>query len=155
MPAACRTAFDVGSNSKSAFTKSRRWVQSYLAANAASAEVSPSSQQAAHDPACMHKSGSWARILIRVIPQITFWKSWPSMEEPGERLSVNLRRDASHRSRSQPLPCGCALPPAPFRRIHYTEAAGRGGLPHDFCRSCQWTRGETDHLTRLVLGTIQ
>ena len=33
------------------------------------------------------------------------------------------------------------LPPAQFRRIHYTKAAGGVKLTHDLCRSLKWLHG--------------
>jgi hypothetical protein len=41
----CRVPLDVGSNLKSAFTKSTKWVQSYFTANADTAELTPSNNQ--------------------------------------------------------------------------------------------------------------
>lgn len=129
----------MGSNSNIACLKSRVRVQRYFAANAGAAEALPNSQQSAFLYAfvLLHKRGACTKALIPVIPQNPFRRhdSRRSMEQPGDSLSVNLRRDASHRSRSKPLPLWLCLRPAQNRRIHYTEAVGGVKLAHDLCRS--------------------
>lgn len=132
----------VGSNFKSAFTKSRIWVNRIL-------------QRMQHRRECLHlanrphviimlskhRSGACTRMLVRIIFQTVFWKPWQPMEQPGGRLSVNLRRDGSHRSRSKLLHLWLCLPPVPLRRIHYTRVVGGVKLTHDFCRSLKWLHG--------------
>lgn len=134
----CQTAFEVGSNSKSAFQKIlRTWIQTCLVANAALAELFPSSQQAHFGMHAVHKCGACTRAQFATVLQLqaAVGVSLAAHRTAWGTPSVNLGLDASHRSRFKPLLCGCASPPAPFRRNHYTKMVADVRLTHDFRRS--------------------